>query len=90
MARHTNVDKNHDRFIEIMKSKRTPIVDQCTDNGVCGRIEKGSKFCGAYINPSRRWVLGTCPLATHVVTRIDDKDKGKTRVGQQKQKRRRR
>jgi len=63
-----------------------PVVEQCKnyEDKSCDRIDSG--FCSAYINPEVKWkVTKTCPLATHIITRVETK-KGKIRVGQQKQK----
>lgn len=43
--------------------------------------------CAAYVNPSAKWRLSECPLASHL-TIVDTADRGKRRVGQQKQKKR--
>lgn len=91
MARNSVVDKQFENWREKMLSERTPVVSECIrdETNPCKRIEEGTQLCLAYINPSVRWKLGTCPLATHVVTRINA-EQGKTRVGQQKQKRKKR
>jgi hypothetical protein len=44
--------------------------------------------CQAYLYPDMKWRLGNCPLATHL-TAVIEEQKGKRRVGQQKQKKRR-
>mgnify|MGYP006308872783 CR=1 FL=1 len=44
--------------------------------------------CAAYVNPSAKWRLSDCPLASHL-TPVDTSERGKKRVGQQKQKKRR-
>lgn len=74
-----------------MISERSPVVSECVgdETNPCKRIEPGTELCLAYINPAQRWKIGTCPLATHIITRIEA-DTGKTRVGQQKQKRKKR
>lgn len=41
--------------------------------------------CAAYINPSSWWRRGRCPLASHFDPYFEE-EKGKQRVGQQKQK----
>jgi len=66
--------------IEDMKKERLPIVEKCKifrkevivkketkmmEKGPCKRVEED--LCSAYINPSLRWRLGECPLATHII-----------------------
>lgn len=47
----------------------------------------GQEECDAYIKPSIFWRHGrTCTLASHHTLTSDTEKKGKTRVGQQKQK----
>jgi len=91
LARQSTVDKRFEAWKEKMISERTPVVSECIgdETNTCKRIEEGTQFCLAYINPTQRWKLGICPLATHVIKRIEG-DQGKTRVGQQKQKRKKR
>lgn len=91
MSRNSAVDKRFEEWREKMLSERTPVVSECIgdETNPCKRIEQGTELCLVYINPSHRWKLGICPLATHVITRIEG-DQGKTRVGQQKQKRKKR
>ena len=66
---------------EKLMAERLPIVDECKG---CSKIVAESSMCSAYINPASRWRMGNCGLATHVV--IEEKSTHKTRVGQQKQK----
>ena len=42
-----------------------PVVDECAD---CKNIVEvqGTKVCKVYPNPEMRWMIGSCPLATHV------------------------
>lgn len=64
--------------------KCQPVVEQCLQKGGCNRVDNG--YCKAYINPESKWRQSkVCPLATHFVTRLDDRTSGKQRVGQQKQ-----
>ena len=60
-----------------------PIAEKCEG---CDRIKEadGNKFCKAFANPSSKWRLGPCSMATHI--KIETKGSEKTRVGQQKQK----
>lgn len=58
---------------------KTPIIDKCIG---CDKVENG--FCISYLFPDKKWRLCDCPLASHIVKKIEDKTK--TRVGQQKQK----
>lgn len=62
-----------------------PIVEQCEG---CDKVSTREKVCTAYLYPATRWKHGSCALATHVREQMDDKPKGKIRVGQQKQKKR--
>ncbi|MDR1921152.1 MAG: PxxKW family cysteine-rich protein [Candidatus Adiutrix sp.] len=61
--------------------ERRPVVEQCDG---CDRIEGETKTCGAFAFPSAKWRLGPCSLATHI--KIESKAAEKIRVGQQKQK----
>ncbi len=42
-----------------------PIVEDCTD---CNNVVEvnGIKVCKIYPDPEMRWMVGSCPLATHV------------------------
>ena len=40
------------------------------EKGPCSRIISGK--CEAYINPSSRWRLGNCGLATHIIFQEDE------------------
>jgi len=61
------------------------IVDSCIG---CARVVKGENVCEAYLYPKAKWKLGNCNASTHIIEVIDDSKKTKTRVGQQKQKKR--
>jgi hypothetical protein len=43
--------------------------------------------CKAYAFPDSKWKNGPCPLATHIIS-VEEVERGKVRVGQQKQKKR--
>lgn len=46
-----------------------------------------TSFCSTYSDPANKWTHGKrCPLSDHFRPDLVDKDKEKTRVGQQKQK----
>jgi len=53
---------------------REPIDEKC--NG-CARTEivDEKELCKAYIQPSMKWRLGDCGLATHIVTEETSKKK---------------
>ncbi|MDR3204693.1 MAG: PxxKW family cysteine-rich protein [Deltaproteobacteria bacterium] len=60
------------------------IAEKCEG---CDRVRpaEGQKFCSNFMDPSVRWRLGNCNMATHI--KVEGKtDAGKVRVGQQKQK----
>jgi hypothetical protein len=60
------------------------IVAQCVG---CNRV-KGEDIieCVPYYRPAYWWNHGRCcPLATHYIASVEKKENGKTRVGQQKQ-----
>jgi len=59
-----------------------PVVDECEQ---CSNItEEG--VCKAYLYPSAKWARGKkCPLATHLRVKVMVEEKGRKRVGQQKQ-----
>ena len=53
----------------------------------CDRVKAfgDAKYCSAFPDPSGRWRLGNCNMATHI--KVETKtDASKVRVGQQKQK----
>ena len=85
----TNINKKHQAMLDEMMRNRLPVIDECRNHPTepCSFLEKDSDFCTAYMNPKSRWRLGPCPLATHVSVQ-EEKQKGKVRVGQQKQRRR--
>jgi len=75
-----------------------PVHKKCLEGtkegDVCEKIiyddNLGRERCAAYINPSYWWEhVGKCPLASHI-TEVSAKEKARIRVGQQKQRRRRR
>jgi hypothetical protein len=60
------------------------IPDKCEG---CDRIKNygEQKYCIAFPDPTVRWRIGNCSLATHI--KVESKsDAAKVRVGQQKQK----
>jgi hypothetical protein len=66
---------------------RRPIVENCAG---CDRILKAEgdgQLCAAFAYPEAKWRLGPCSMATHVKLEAA-KGTEKTRVGQQKQKKR--
>ncbi|MDR2611328.1 MAG: PxxKW family cysteine-rich protein, partial [Deltaproteobacteria bacterium] len=53
----------------------------------CERVLKveGSAYCGVFPDPTVKWRLGNCNMATHI--KVETKgSEAKVRVGQQKQK----
>lgn len=50
---------------EVTINKKTQMMEK----GPCSRIN-GDK-CGAYINPTAKWRLGNCNLATHIIFEED-------------------
>ena len=65
--------------------------EKCKEDKGCERIDQATGNCAAYINPSYWWdgkppYRGHCPLATHIEYVREEKQQGKRRVGQQKQK----
>lgn len=65
---------------QILLAQRTPVIEACKG---CNRID--GELCSTYLFPDKRWRLGDCGLATHVVE-IAGEQKEKVRVGQQKTK----
>jgi len=59
--------------------EKLPVVDECEG---CIRVAEG--YCSVYLYPKAKWRLGKCNMATH--TKIEEEQKNKIRVGQQKQK----
>jgi hypothetical protein len=64
-----------------------PEVEAASKNENNNNIILKEYRCVAYIDPSAKWRMCNCPLASHL-TVMDTKDRGKKRVGQQKQKKR--
>lgn len=59
-----------------------PIIEQCEG---CKRIDNG--YCSVYINPKVKWSHDKkCPLASHLIILVEESQKGKSRIGQQKHK----
>jgi hypothetical protein len=75
--------------MEPIEERRKPTVERCQG---CGREVKESEsdrfVCEAYLDPNVFWRMGHCPLATHVSLGDKKGREGKTRVGQQKQRKR--
>lgn len=69
---------------EMRVHTRYPILIACCSG--CDKVE--GNFCSAYVYPAGWWEKGGCPLASHVVARSTKNAQGKTRAGQQKQKKR--
>lgn len=63
-----------------LRQMRSPVVEQCEG---CNHVVE--KLCDAYLEPSKKWLTGNCPLASHIVARVESQSE-KVRVGQQKQK----
>jgi hypothetical protein len=87
-AIHTNLE------IERLKRKKEKVIPNCYENTktetahICSRVMK-DKTCSAYAYPQAKWRAGDCPLADlELQTPIIKEDTKKTRVGQQKQKKR--
>jgi len=75
--------------ISKMKEERVPVIEKCEG---CARTEviDDQELCLAYVAPALHWRNGNCPLATHMSTMVGEQQQGKVRVGQQKQKKRKR
>jgi len=65
--------------------KKEPIHEKCEG---CGRVMEDST-CSTYLKPGIWWRIGGCPLADHI-KKTESGPKRKIRVGQQKQKRKKR
>jgi len=61
--------------------------EKCKEGKGCGKQDKATDNCVAYINPSYWWdgAAGHCPLATHM-SFVKEERSERHRVGQQKQK----
>lgn len=73
--------------MDTVSQDRRPIVEKCIG---CDRILKAegdNQLCKAFPYPEAKWRLGPCSMATHVKVEAA-KAAEKTRVGQQKQKKR--
>jgi len=66
---------------------REPIHPECEKDKGCNKVieQDGVKVCAAYIRPSVFWRRGGCALASHVIIGTTG-PAGKSRIGQQKQK----
>lgn len=42
---------------------KEPVIEKCSG---CSKVEE-NQTCAAYINPTVKWRLGNCNLATHIV-----------------------
>lgn len=87
---HKSFIKYHEQQMRMLLIDRKPAIDACKDHPTtpCEYLEKGEDemdFCSAYAFPETRWRLGKCPLATHIETESQKKER--IRVGQQKQRR---
>jgi hypothetical protein len=67
--------------------KPGPLHERCLEDKGCERADRAQMVCPVYINPTGWWNRGGCPMATHWRAEELSKD-GKVRVGQQKQKKR--
>lgn len=81
-----------ERIIKDLRKIRKHIVFQCTDSeeDVCSRIEYEGQngYCSVYYAPEASWRFGDCPMADYHLKTEGKKEEGKIRVGQQKQKKR--
>ncbi|MDR1487695.1 MAG: PxxKW family cysteine-rich protein [Deltaproteobacteria bacterium] len=61
------------------------IAEKCEG---CERVmsHNETKYCLAFPDPSVRWRLGNCSMATHIKAASAKAEASKVRVGQQKQK----
>jgi hypothetical protein len=61
-----------------------PLIEKCEG---CDRVLSSgeTKYCAVFPDPSVKWRLGNCNMATHIKTETKGTD-AKVRVGQQKQK----
>lgn len=82
------------RIIEELKSNRKPLISKCTDHvdSPCSRTTsmngQEGDFCTVYFDPAAAWRKGDCLMADiHLTSKgKEELNKEKTRVGQQKQK----
>ena len=67
-----NINRKAQLIKEQMINERYPIVEQCVG---CNRVEpdpglpegtSSYQKCSAYINPTLKWKLGNCNLASHL------------------------
>ena len=83
------------KVIELLKEKRTILAAQCAKKTMeddkevvttCSRAD--GVHCGVYAYPEAKWRNGDCPMADGFLRSeiVEETQKGKVRVGQQKQK----
>ena len=76
-----------DKISKELFEKREQIVFRCLG---CDKLEKKENtldnYCTVFAFPQYKWTMSDCPGATHI--KKETTDKQKTRVGQQKQKKR--
>ncbi len=89
----------HKKNMEYYLANRTPVNFRCIKAGtdpkkddihLCSKLimtDDPECFCEAFVNPDAKWLNSDCPLADEVLkTVVEEKETGKKRVGQQKQK----
>ena len=83
------------KVIENLREERQLLDANCSKQDmendmitVCSRAD--GSYCGVYAFPSAKWRNGDCPMADEFLrTKVEvEEPKGKVRVGQQKQKKR--
>ena len=81
-----------DKEVEKLKLIQEPLDDKCSkliNNEIkfCSRAGQKDN-CTVYAFPSKKWRIGDCPMSDDFLrTKVEDSSqKTKTRVGQQKQK----
>jgi len=58
----------------LYKNLCSEVIEKCKG---CKNINKNNNKCKIYANPFKKWVNGTCPMATHLIERIEDDKKKK-------------
>lgn len=87
------MSNGNQRMVESLKKERQPVVEQCLKGNnekdpVCSKVNEN--VCDAYAFPSSKWRNNQhCPLATNIINE-EEVTRGKVRVGQQKQKKKKR
>lgn len=74
------------KLVAQLRDQKQPIIDKCSnEKGVCSRAF--GNYCRVYYMPTAAWRRGDCLMADNFLKlNVQEVEKEKKRVGQQKQK----